>query len=68
MSDPCGVMAGNFEDMSPEEKHAALFAALKKGESAGTNCEHELKESGIGKPTPADKGRDSDAVANERWE
>ena len=57
MPDPCGMMAGSFEDMSAEDKHAALSAALGKGESVGKNCEHELREGGTGKPTPAEEIR-----------
>ena len=30
MPDPCGVMAGNFGDMSSANKYAALAAALEK--------------------------------------
>ena len=33
MLDPCGVMAGSFENMSSENKYAALAGALGKGES-----------------------------------
>ena len=53
MLDPCGVMAG-FGDMSSENKYAALAAALQKGESAGKNCEHELRESWVGEHEPAE--------------
>ena len=54
MLDPCGVMASHFEDMSSENKYAALVAALGKGESAGKNCEHGLRESGVGESGSAE--------------
>ena len=53
MLDPCGVIAG-FGDMSSENKYAALAAALQKGESAGKYCEHDMRESGVGEPVPAE--------------
>ena len=55
MLDPCGVMAGNFEDMSSENKYAALAAALQKGESSAKNCEHKLREGGVDESEPADE-------------
>ena len=54
MPDPCGVMAGNFGDMSSANKYAALAGALGKGESSAKNCEHELREGGLDVSEPAD--------------
>jgi hypothetical protein len=56
MPDPCGVTAGNFEDMSSANKYAYLAAVLRPGESSGRTCEYELRESGVGEPEPADVG------------
>jgi hypothetical protein len=55
MLDPCGVMAGNFGDMSSANKYAALAAVLQQGESSAENCEHELREGGVDGSEPADE-------------
>ena len=55
MLDPCAVMAGRFEDMSVEDKHAALGAALREGERVVKDLEHALRVSSVGKPTQADE-------------
>ena len=54
MPDPCGVMAGNFGDMSSANKYAALAAVLQPSESSAKHCEHELREGGVDGSEPED--------------